>query len=876
MSYVRARLLAGAVVATALAATVGTSSAHAALNTGPSAPVNLLPGLLAAPASPALADDPVPTFKNGLAQPVYTTDSTQWITGEAWVQAEFDSDGDGKPDLIHVDYAMPPQAASGQKFPVIMEDSPYFAGTASQYSNWNVDHPLGQPPATRPATPFFPGKNTSPTISGDLKSPWISRGFAVAHMESPGTGWSQGCPTSGGSNETLAAKDVVEWLTGHRTAYTSLAATSTVSADWSTGHVGMTGTSYNGTLPEGVATTGVQGLDAIIPVSAISDWYEYYRANGMVRAPSSRTGGVGGTNSYLGEDLDVLMDDVYSRQDENPTGARTICLPELANLKANIDRASGNRSAFWDERDYMKDVKNVHAAALIAHGNNDFNVMTKNAVQFYDALKAQGVPHMFYFHQGGHGGNPPDVLMNLWFTRYLYGVQNGVESMPKSWVVREPATCPPRQTTVTADASNTTTLSVADNSALTLGFTLTVPVTSSTGAITNSNVQIVDKPDAHTVVLASAVATAAGSKVASGTTVSFACSTANPTPYAEWPDPATSTATLNLTAGGTAKGGLTIAEPDPNAAPEKLTDDASVTATTSMDTVTPNRLVYQMPALSQNVRISGTPWVTLNMAFSAKANLEALLVSYPPNGGAGTILTRGWLDPENRNSDYVSDPIVPGTFYSLHFDMQPKDTIVPAGNRIGLMVISSDHDFTVRPPAGTQLTLDLAHSSMQLPIVGGVTTLAQAAGWNATETTGTVGGTVGSTLGLTLGDAPTFGTFTPGVSRTYTTAGTANVVSSAGDATLSVSDPDTAHPGRLVNGTFALRNGVQVQATSSGGSGTGYQGVSGAPATLESWTGPVANDAITLGYRQSIASDEGLRTGSYAKTLTFTLSTTTP
>ena len=103
----------------------------------------------------------------------------------------------------------------------------------------------------------------------------------------------------------------------------------------------------------------------------------------------------------------------------------------------------------------MKDVKNVHAAALIAHGNNDFNVMTKNAAQFYDALKAQNVPHQFYFHQGGHGGAPPDAMINRWFTKYLWGQDNGVENLPKSWVVREAATCPPRQTTVTGDQSNT-------------------------------------------------------------------------------------------------------------------------------------------------------------------------------------------------------------------------------------------------------------------------------------------------------------------------------------------------------------------------------------------------------------------------------------
>ena len=114
----------------------------------------------------------------------------------------------------------------------------------------------------------------------------------------------------------------------------------------------------------------------------------------------------------------------------------------------------------------MKDVKNVHAAALIAHGNNDFNVMTKNAAQFYEALKAQNVPHQFYFHQGGHGGAPPDAMINRWFTKYLWGQDNGVENLPKSWVVREAATCPPRQTTVTGDQSNTATLTVASTRAV--------------------------------------------------------------------------------------------------------------------------------------------------------------------------------------------------------------------------------------------------------------------------------------------------------------------------------------------------------------------------------------------------------------------------
>src|SRR3954451_10937069 len=414
-------------------------------------------GVMAAPApEPAPA---VPTFVNGLSQNVFSTATSDWISGEVWVESSFDSDGDGKLDRLHADYTLPKETSTdGLKVPVIYEDSPYYGGTARVYSNWVVDHELGAQPPSRPFATFFNGTNTSPTISTIYESTWLPRGFAVVHSESPGSGYSDGCPSSGGVNETLGATNVIDWLNGRRKAYTSR--TGDVEApvvNWHNGHTAMMGTSYNGTIPEAAATTGVIGLDAIVPISAISDWYDYYRANGMARAPHSSAGGTG-NNSFLGEDLDVLVDDVYSRRDENPSGARTICRQKMADIGVAEDRLTGNRSPFWDERDYMKDVKNVHAAALLAHGNNDFNVMTKNAAQFYDALKTQNVPHQFYFHQGGHGGAPPDAMVNRWLTKYLWGQDNGVENQPKSWVVREAATCPARQTTATGDQSNVTNL----------------------------------------------------------------------------------------------------------------------------------------------------------------------------------------------------------------------------------------------------------------------------------------------------------------------------------------------------------------------------------------------------------------------------------
>ena len=98
----------------------------------------------------------VPTFSHGLAQAVFSTNPADWHSGEAWVQAPFDSDGDHKQDRIHVDFTAPGEVVSdGLKVPVIFEDSPYYAGTADEYSNWGVDHELGFPPAFRPLAPFW-------------------------------------------------------------------------------------------------------------------------------------------------------------------------------------------------------------------------------------------------------------------------------------------------------------------------------------------------------------------------------------------------------------------------------------------------------------------------------------------------------------------------------------------------------------------------------------------------------------------------------------------------------------------------------------------------------------------------------------------------
>jgi hypothetical protein len=128
-----------------------------------------------------------------------------------------------------------------------------------------------------------------------------------------------------------------------------------------------------------------------------------------------------------------------------------------------------------------------------------------------------------------------------------------------------------------------------------------------------------------------------------------------------------------------------------------------------------------------------------------------------------------------------------------------------------------------------------------------------------------VGGNVPATLSLTLGGPVSFGGLEPGVAKEYTASTTASVISSAADALLSVADPSDVARGRLVNGPFALAAPLRIN-----------DAAVGSFTPLRSWTAPVSNDLVTLTFRQSIGAAEPLRTGTYAKTLTFTLSTTSP
>jgi len=620
--------------------------------------------LLTSEAAAQQARRAAPVFQNGQAQVVPEfSDSSAWIRHELWVETEFDTDGDGRKDRMHVAVVRQRQTETeGLKVPVIYESSPYFAGTSGpRQFLWNVRQEVGAPPPPRTSQPPVQAR-IRPGISNSHVDEWVPRGFAVVHSESPGTGLSQGCPTVGAPNESLGPKAVIDWINGRAKGFTTADGNEEVRATWSTGKVGMTGTSYNGTLPLAAATTGVAGLEAIIPVAPNTSYYHYYRSNGLVRHPGG----------WLGEDIDFLFDFINSG---NPA-RRAWCIEKIRDgeMAAGRDRVTGDYNDFWKGRDYIHALGNVKAATLMAHAFNDWNVVPEHSIRVVEVLKARGLPVQQYYHQGGHGGAPPLEMMNRWFTRYLYGVQNGVEQDPRAFIVRE------------------------------------------------------------------------------------AADRMQPTPYADYPNPAATPVTLRLQAGGLGMGGLSL-DAVARQGRETLFDNVSFDGVTLARAEWSNhRLIYATPELTDSIHISGTPRVTVRLSSSKPAaNLSVWLVALPytepqpgargqagqagqagqggqaggQRGGQGqntftSLITRGWADPQNHASLTRGEPLVPGQFYTVTFNLQPDDQIIPPGKRIAVMILSSDRDFTLWPQPGTELTIDLDATTLVLPVVGGADRLRRA------------------------------------------------------------------------------------------------------------------------------------------------------
>ena len=439
-------------------------------------------------------DNGKPLFVNGVAQPIfpytsgvptkdgYSNKNSDIIRYSVYVETNYDTDGDGKLDLVKALVQIPRAAATNpnnHKFATIMDARPYITGCTDNgddrkftYKEGDLGYDLNSlygsakyqrvshremstmdaaekakaeewyylsPYESSPKYPFYDYEDL------DWYDYFLVRGYAVVEVGGLGTRGSEGLETCGADVETDAFKCVVEWLNNKSTrkAYTDKENNIEITADWSNGNVAMTGRSYGGTTDFAVASTGVKGLKTIVPVAGIASWYEYTNSQGIStgRNPAySDNLGFYCAGRYIDEDDWNSMKGVYQKY-----------LNRIYNDQMTLN---GNYGTHWATRDYTagnagkktdngETYGNFSCPALIVHGLNDDNVRTKQFQLMYDAFKNKGQNVKLLLHQGAHitpdydshktslliGDETYNGILNKWFSNYLYDQNNGAEKM---------------------------------------------------------------------------------------------------------------------------------------------------------------------------------------------------------------------------------------------------------------------------------------------------------------------------------------------------------------------------------------------------------------------------------------------------------------
>jgi X-Pro dipeptidyl-peptidase len=439
-----------------------------------------------------------PYFVHGMAQPIFPYGSGTSAnaafdnTGEGvvrfvvYVETDYDTDNDGKLDLMQV-YVQLPRAAvtQGMKCATIYHGQPYNAGTnddsypfptalqtegqtwlnangvydhellhrtapprvpmgeyttaemvarANPGTQWRYQYSYSASPNFR-ATMNWGASNSNQISSTTINDYFLVRGFASVSAAGLGTACSEGVGTNFADVEIAAFAKVVAWLHGDAKAYSDRTSNIEVKADWSNGLVGMTGTSYGGTVPMGVATTGVEGLKTIIPVAAIMSGYEYVNQQGVSNMSSP------GYTSYL-------LYYVISRMGTADWAAgqpwRGMQLGYLKQMLNESTALGGNYDDHWQRRDYSYDgwfkdwgPSKMKASMLIVHGLNDNNVRPKQSVLMHQNAVKHGIESRMIWDQGHHmtpnghmiGNYAYQEWENMWFSHYLYEVDNNVLDM---------------------------------------------------------------------------------------------------------------------------------------------------------------------------------------------------------------------------------------------------------------------------------------------------------------------------------------------------------------------------------------------------------------------------------------------------------------
>ncbi|MFF9350626.1 Xaa-Pro dipeptidyl-peptidase [Streptomyces sp. NPDC014734] len=582
--------------------------------------------------------------RTGESGPVFSYENA--VRESVWVDIGLDGDGNGRDDRVAVDIVRPREPArQRRKIPVIMDASPYYSccgrGNESQLKTYDAD---GRPVQF----PLY------------YDNYFVPRGYAFVAVDLAGTNRSDGCVDVGGRSDVRSAKAVVDWLNGRARGYTTRTGDERATAGWTDGRTGMIGKSYDGTIANAVAATGVDGLRTIVPIGAISSWYDYYFAQG---APLYDGG------------PDGLADGVESPE------AHGRCAAVQRRLVDGAPR-TGDWTGLWTERDYVKDARKVRASVLAVHGMQDLNVRTKHLGQWWDALAARGVERKIWLSQTGHV-DPFDYrraewvdTLHRWFDHYLLGYDNGIEREPMADIERHPGqwstdrVWPPRTTgTVTVRPGTGDAPGVG-----TLGLRPARPGATETFTDDPTQGELRWAAD-----LDRTTAAKAGFRTAPLTRDLRLSGSSSVTVTAT---PTTSTAHLSAVLvdigpdtirdyGGAGEGISTLTGRSCWGA--STTGDSSCFKETRADTTTVDR----------------------------------------------TVLSRGWADLGTHASAGHGGPLTPGRAHTITIRLAATDHVVPAGHRLALIVAGTDRDLIEPPDSAPALTLDLARTSAKLPLVGG-------------------------------------------------------------------------------------------------------------------------------------------------------------
>lgn len=598
----------------------------AALILGTATPVQAAPG-------------PEITVKNGRTQPVFSYADA--VREHVYVESTVDSDADGRLDRVRVDIIRPKESGPGLRVPVIIDESPYYdnsgRGNEGERKIYDDDGNVAR-------FPLF------------YDNYFVPRGYAVLNVDMLGTTLSDGCPDIGGKADVLGGKAVIDWLNGRARAYR--ADGSPAVADWTTGKSAMIGKSYDGTLANAVAATGVRGLETIVPISAISSWYKYQRSNGVIYNYDYA--------SWLANYIDT---------DPEPK-----CQAVRDRMDAEDGDDTGNYNAFWAERDYigglLGDVSKVRASVFVAHTVNDLNVKPDNFSAWWEALAKRGVPrkiwvgqyqHVDPFDFEGRRGIWVDQL-HRWFDHWLHGVRNDIMREPRADVQVGPTQWITERDWPAPRAHRLTLRPSADGSLRLL------PGRKATASFTDVAMTESD--------MVSDVGTANPGRIA----------------YTTGPLP------LNLRLSGTPVADLRVKLDRPT---------ANLTALL-VDFGDDTRLDWR--------RGQGITTLTEEDCWgdstAADDGCYRKVVTNTANRPV-EVVARGWIDVQNRLSLSRSTPLPVGTYGRVKWETLPQDYTFKKGHRIGLVIAGTDATYSGETGTGAAVTVDLQKSSIAFPVVLG-------------------------------------------------------------------------------------------------------------------------------------------------------------